>query len=176
MRTARSSAIVTTSPARTGWLVALTRSPLSRTLPPSTSAAAAVRVRTTRACHSHLSMRWRSVRSHPFVMAGLDPAIQDFALLAFLELRLQRGKFRKRRIGIRLPAPLLRIDPLAWLAAIAILEVAPALAARTIVTPLVAVAIRTLATATLTLLRATFGALLAIAITPMARTLIMPFG
>jgi len=36
------------------------RAPLMRTRPESESAAAAERVRTTRACHSHLSMRWRS--------------------------------------------------------------------------------------------------------------------
>ena len=41
------------------------RALLSRTRPPLTSFAASVRVRTTRACHSHLSMRWRSSPSAP---------------------------------------------------------------------------------------------------------------
>jgi len=37
------------------------RAPLTRTWPDSTSSAAEVRAFTTRACHSHLSMRCRSV-------------------------------------------------------------------------------------------------------------------
>ena len=51
---------MTTSPGRTGRLGASTRVPFTRTWPDPASAAAAERVRTTRACHSHLSMRWRS--------------------------------------------------------------------------------------------------------------------
>jgi len=82
-------------------------------------------------------------------------------LLAFLKLRLQRGELGEGRIGIRLPATLLRIDPLTRLAAIPILEIAPAFAARTI-GAVRAVAVRALAAAALALLRASFGALLTI--------------
>jgi hypothetical protein len=57
IRTLRSSATVTTSPGRTGRLDVSMRAPLMRTRPASDSAAAAERVRTTRACHSHLSIR-----------------------------------------------------------------------------------------------------------------------
>src|SRR4051794_32636713 len=157
-RTARSSAMVTTSSARAGWLAAVMRSLLRRTLPALTSAAAAVRVRTTRACHSHLSMRWRSVSS------------------AFLQLLLQRGEFGEGRIRIGLPAPLLGVDPLARFTAVAILEVAAALAARA-VTALAAVAVGTLAATTLALLRTRFPlwtiALRAVA--PLARS-ILRFG
>jgi len=71
-RTARSSATVTTSPSRTGWLGASTRWPLIRTWPPAASAAAAERVRTTRACQSHLSMRWRS-RGSTSAMLSAEP-------------------------------------------------------------------------------------------------------
>ena len=95
-------------------------------------------------------------------------------LLAFLKLRLQRGELGEGRIGIRLPATLLRIDPLTRLAAIPILEIAPAFAARTI-GAVRAVAVRALAAAALALLRASFGALLTIL--PIApRLAIMAFG
>src|SRR3954467_5794962 len=130
--------MVTTSPKRTGWLVAAIRSPLSRTLPPFTSAAAAVRVRTTRVCHNHLSMRWRSVRS------------------AFLQLFLQCGELREWRIRIRLAAALLRVDPLARLAAIPILEVAPA--ALGAWRPIATITIRAFAATALARRRTSFGA------------------
>src|SRR5580692_1152887 len=64
MRTVRSSPIVSTSPAFTAWPGALSRTPLMRTWPASTSAAALVRAFTTRACHNHLSRRWRSKQHH----------------------------------------------------------------------------------------------------------------
>src|SRR4051812_23003795 len=137
MRTARSSAMVTTSPARAGWLAAEMRSLLRRTLPAVTSAAAAVRVRTTRACHSHLSMRWRAI----------------YRSLFRLELFLQRGELGERRVRIGLAAPFLRIDPLARFATVAILEIAPALAARTVA----ALPVRAVAAAALTLLRTGFA-------------------
>ena len=47
----------TTTAIRTGWAATVIRLPLSRTKPAEASAAAAVRVRTMRACHNHLSMR-----------------------------------------------------------------------------------------------------------------------
>src|SRR3954451_19026309 len=127
MRTARSSAMVTTSPARAGWLAAVMRSLLRRTLPAVTSAAAAVRVRTTRACHSHLSMRWRSIisRAHDLVRKPV-PTFRDHARyrsLFRLELFLQRGQLGERRVRIGLAAPFLRIDPLARFAAVPILEI-----------------------------------------------------
>src|SRR5664279_254338 len=46
-----------------------------RTWPASTSSAALLRAFTTRACHSHLSRRWRSKRHHGIVMPGLVPGI-----------------------------------------------------------------------------------------------------
>jgi len=69
-RTDRSSATVTTSPSRTVRLAPVTRSPLRRTWPDAASAAAAVRVRTSRACQSHLSMRWRSNVSRPLLSSA----------------------------------------------------------------------------------------------------------
>src|SRR5713226_9781160 len=48
------------------WPGAFSRTPLMRTWPASTSAAALVRAFTTRACHNHLSRRWRS-KPHHFV-------------------------------------------------------------------------------------------------------------
>src|SRR5882672_7521565 len=65
MRTVRSSPIVSTSPAFTAWPGAFSRTPLMRTWPASISAAALVRAFTTRACHNHLSRRWRS-KQHQF--------------------------------------------------------------------------------------------------------------
>src|SRR6185312_12846529 len=119
----------------------------------------------------------RSARAHdthvpqPLVDAL---AVGHTMLLAFLKLRLQRGELGEGRIGIRLPATLLRIDPLTRLAAIPILEIAPAFAARTI-GAVRAVAVRALAAAALALLRASFGALLTIL--PIApRLAIMAFG
>src|SRR6185437_14848727 len=46
-----------TSPWRTSWLEPVTRVPLRRTKPASANAEASLRVRTMRACQSHLSMR-----------------------------------------------------------------------------------------------------------------------
>src|SRR3954452_831078 len=62
-----------------------------RTCPASTSAAALVRAFTTRACHSHLSRRWRS-------KCPLETSI----LAVGRELLLQRRQFGERRIGIDL--------------------------------------------------------------------------
>jgi hypothetical protein len=99
-RICRLSAMVSTSSALTKWLDAVTRSPFTRTSPDVTSAAAALRVRTTRACHSHLSIRWRSNHS-----SGLAPLLG----IRF-ELRFQRGEFGERRIRIRhLFPPFLRV-------------------------------------------------------------------
>lgn len=96
-------------------------------------------MRTTRACHSHLSMRWRPSLKR---RAALTP------LLAGLELFFQRGQFGERRIRIGLSAaPVLWIDPLARLTAIAVLEIAPAFTARAAI---LAIAIRALAAAALT--------------------------
>ena len=50
-----------TSPILIAWPGDVSRVPLIRTWPDSTSSAAEVRAFTTRACHSHLSIRWRSV-------------------------------------------------------------------------------------------------------------------
>src|SRR5687767_3700728 len=99
-------------------------------------------------------------------------------LLVRLELFLQRGQFRERRIGVGLAAtPLLRITPLARLAAaVAVLEIAPPLAARATI---LAGAIRALAAAAFTLLRAAFAlfrlvAALAPIAAPMTRTIVAP--
>ena len=74
------------------------------------SAAAAVRVRTMRACQSHLSMRWRCGSS------GGALARRSMALFgAVLELLLERGELGEGRIGIRL---LVRRDPRAGLGVI----------------------------------------------------------
>jgi len=83
---------VITSPIRTGWLAARTRLPLSRTCPDTAKAAASLRVRTMRACHSHLSIRWRS---------GAEDGKASVWLL-LLELLLQRGKLGEWRIRVRL--------------------------------------------------------------------------
>jgi hypothetical protein len=74
-RTRRSRATVSTSPGLTAWLAASTRTPLTRTCPDTARAAAALRVRTTRAYHSHLSMRWRvaataQLKAVGFIAAG----------------------------------------------------------------------------------------------------------
>src|SRR5262245_26795532 len=89
-RTARSSATVTTSPSRTVWLGPSTRRPLIRTWPAAASAAAFERVRTTRACQSHLSIRWRSKRQGP------SPRL----FVARLELFLKRCELREWRIRV----------------------------------------------------------------------------
>src|SRR6202051_4049622 len=56
--------MVSTSPALTLCPGAFSRTPLIRKGPASTRAAAEVRAFTTRACHNHLSRRWRSTRHH----------------------------------------------------------------------------------------------------------------
>ena len=97
-RTVRSRATVTTSFGRTGRLGASMRWPLTRTCPEAASTAAADRVRTTRACHNHLSMRWRSKLHVPSArLLGVR-----------LELLLEGRELGERRIGIgRLVAPAL---------------------------------------------------------------------
>src|SRR5215471_18752078 len=80
-----------TSPSRTAWLGSSIRRPLTRTCPDPASAAAAERVRTTRACHSHLSMRCRS--------KGIGLV---WLLAVRLELLLEGGELGERRIRIGL--------------------------------------------------------------------------
>src|SRR6185312_3735048 len=86
--------MVTTSPGRTSLLEPSIRTELTRTSPAPASAAAAERVRTTRACHSHLSMRWRSI--------PMDTCPSDSSVLVTLQLLLQGQQLGKRRIRIRL--------------------------------------------------------------------------
>src|SRR5580692_11509595 len=88
IRTDRSSATVTTSPTRTGRLAPSMRWPFTRTWPDAASAAAAERVRTTRACQSHLSMRWRSNVLAPLLGVGLE--------LLFERRQLGKGRIRIR--------------------------------------------------------------------------------
>src|ERR1019366_4202922 len=90
-RTVRSSPMVRTSPALTAWPGAVSRTPLTRTWPASTRAAAELRAFTTRACHNHLSRRWRSKRHHR--EEGLVLGVGG-------ELFLQRRQFGEGRIGI----------------------------------------------------------------------------
>src|SRR3977135_3316705 len=122
-RTLRSSPIVSTSPALTGWPGAISRTPLMRTWPASTSAAALVRAFTTRACHNHLSRRWRSKqhqfeqwigillflltrflyanRYPPRIASGAGFRLKRLAVLAVGgELLLESSQFGKRRIGV----------------------------------------------------------------------------
>src|SRR3954447_18871428 len=84
-RTVRSSAMVSTSPILIACPGDFSRAPLTRTWPDSTSSAAEVCAFTTRACHSHLSMRCRSV-----VGSLLTPG----------QLLLQRSELRERRVRI----------------------------------------------------------------------------
>src|SRR4051812_8042496 len=84
-RTVRSSAMVSTSPILIACPGDFSRAPLTRTWPDSTSSAAEVRAFTTRACHSHLSMRCRSV-----VGSLLTPG----------QLLLQRSEFCEGRVRI----------------------------------------------------------------------------
>src|SRR5436309_7025915 len=94
MRTLRSSPIVSTSPTFTECPGAVSRTPLIRTWPASTSSAAEVRAFTTRACHSHLSRRCRSVVG---------------SLLAAGELLLQRGELGEGRVRIDRAIALARV-------------------------------------------------------------------
>src|SRR5580704_19167429 len=74
------------------------RWPLIRTRPDVASPAASARVRTIRACHSHLSTRWRSPSrraSDPQTPCGSAP----FLGIGF-ELRLEGSKLGEGRIGI----------------------------------------------------------------------------
>ena len=80
------------------------RLPLRRTWPASTKAAASLRVRSMRACQSHLSMRWRSKRHRRPL--GLR--------LLLLELLLERGELGEGRIGIRLLVAARRRRRRAW--------------------------------------------------------------
>src|SRR4051812_13176682 len=93
-RTVRSSAMVMTSPILIACPGDFSRSPLTRTWPDPTSSAAEVRAFTTRACHSHLSMRCRSV-------VGL--------LLAPRQLLFQRGELREGRVRIDRTIALARV-------------------------------------------------------------------
>jgi len=102
-QTRPSSAVVTTSPIFTAWPGATTRPPLIRTRPPLTRAAAALRVLTIRACHSHLSMRCRSMARR--LAAARSGSTHGLALLlgAALELFLERSELGKWRIRIDRP-------------------------------------------------------------------------
>src|SRR5580704_18572135 len=92
MRTLLSSPIVSTSPALTASPGAFSRTPLMRTWPASTSAAALVRAFTTRACHNHLSRRWRSKQ--------VQRSTRLTILAAGGELLLERRQLCEWRIGI----------------------------------------------------------------------------
>src|SRR5437868_13774812 len=80
-----------------------------RTWPASTSIAALVRALTTRACHSHLSRRWRS-KHHQI----LDPEKSGRTTISALnlavggELLLERRQLGKGRIGIDRPVAFAR--------------------------------------------------------------------
>src|SRR5262245_52352632 len=87
--------MVRTSPILIACPGEVSRTPLTRTWPDSTSSAAEVRAFTTRACHSHLSRRWRSVVVR--------------LLLATGELLFQRGEFCKRRVRIDRTIALARV-------------------------------------------------------------------
>src|SRR5262249_12511833 len=76
----RRSKRVTTSPWRTGWLETVRRLPFTRTKPAAARAAAAGRVRTIRACHSHLSIRWRSSSWVQVLKTGLCHSVPASAL------------------------------------------------------------------------------------------------
>src|SRR5689334_18430696 len=123
MRTLRSSPMVSTSPSLTLWPGAVSRTPLMRTWPDSTSAAALVRAFTTRACHNHLSSRWRSVRSilllTRFLHANRLPLrLKTLVLAVGGELFLQRRELGKGRIRIdgtlTLARRARRIGPVRW--------------------------------------------------------------
>src|SRR6202000_2540800 len=116
-----------------------------RTWPASTKAAALVRAFTTRACHNHLSRRWRSNR-HPHKRVETKNRAGLF-LAAGGELLLERGQFRKWRIRIdraialarcRAGRPLPMRRPAVALVATA---VTAALVARTAIAILVAIAL-----------------------------------
>src|SRR6266550_329522 len=109
MRTLRSSPIVSTSPTFTPCPGAISRTPLMRTWPASTSAAALVRAFTTRACHNHLSRRWRSTPHQSsslfervfYTRTGTRSLENALAILAVGgELLFQRRQFGKGRIGV----------------------------------------------------------------------------
>src|SRR3954469_21010349 len=87
--------MVSTSPILIACPGDFSRAPLTRTWPDSTSSAAEVRAFTTRACHSHLSMRCRSV------VVGL--------LLAPRQLLFQRGELREGRVRIDRTIALARV-------------------------------------------------------------------
>src|SRR5262249_1189283 len=65
---------------RTGWLATVMRLPFNRTKPAAVRAAAAGRVRTIRACHSHLSIRWRSSSWVQVLKTGLCHSVPASAL------------------------------------------------------------------------------------------------
>src|SRR6202790_5851406 len=101
--------MVRTSPGLTLWPGAFSRTPLMRTWPASTSAAAEVRAFTTRACHNHLSRRWRSKRHHPKrfqakwapVRVKKTPQNKKLPILAVGgELLLERRQLGEWRIGV----------------------------------------------------------------------------
>src|SRR3954465_14898815 len=93
-RTVRSSATVSTSPILIACPGDFSRAPLMRTWPDSTSSAAEVRAFTTRACHSHLSRRCRSVVG---------------SLLATGQLLFQRSKLCEGRVRIGRTIALARV-------------------------------------------------------------------
>src|ERR1700739_1602210 len=86
--------MVSTSPILTACPGDVSRTPLMRTWPDSTSSAAEVRAFTTRACHSHLSRRCRSVVR---------------LLLPTGEFVFQRGDLCEGRVRIDRPIALARV-------------------------------------------------------------------
>src|ERR1700761_2850594 len=119
-RTLLSSAMVRTSPGLTPWPGDVSRTPLMRTWPEATSSAALERAFTTRACHSHLSRRWRSDGVSDIGRSGVprspaaqhDAADQSFLLLeascSLSAASLANGEFgstgRSRSRGLALDA------------------------------------------------------------------------
>src|SRR6516225_5552779 len=97
--------MVRTSPAFTACPGAVSRTPLMRTWPASTSAAALERAFTTRACHSHLSRRWRS---NAFPLDAFSSNASGLILAVGGELLFQRRELCKGRIGIDGPIAVAR--------------------------------------------------------------------
>jgi hypothetical protein len=102
-RTPAWSTIVTTSPHLTSRPGAVTRTPLTRTCPAVTRAAAAVRVRTTRAFHSHRSIRCRSPDTGPPPQRRSLAAASSCALRAASLANGELGSacFSRSRCGVK---------------------------------------------------------------------------
>src|ERR1700760_4165021 len=111
--------MVRTSPIFTARAGVVSRVPLIRTCPASIRSAALERAFTTRACHSHLSRRWRSDGVSRIGLSGVsapaaqhDAADQSFLLLeascSLSAASLAKGEFgstgRSRSRGLALDA------------------------------------------------------------------------